>query len=285
MRHSERQAFNNCPFKFHLQEQQLRKFELTEKAEDRTFGIVIHECLKMFYDGKGLDSMLAYWNSHYPMGKQYKSKAKDYQSGIELLKTYIPYWSEQDKNWEVLETELADVIEFNDESHSLHIDLVAKNKQTQEVWAWDHKVTEKYVGKTYFKAYELDSQITRYTAFIKDKFGSCGGFYVNAMQVGHRERMYKGEPAGYYQHFDRQPFSRNNQQIEFWKKSEADWMKMIEFCKKENVWPKHLGGLCGYCDYYELCLGSGDKNVMNSLYTTDPDRVTEDFAIIDESNN
>ena len=193
------------------------------------------------------------------------------------------YWAEQDKLWEIIGTEIADTVAFNDEDHSLHIDLLARNKQTSEIWAWDHKTTDKALGKGYWKKYELDSQITRYTQYVKGKYGSCGGFIINGIQVGHRQKMYKGEPAGYYQNFDRQPFSRNDSQIKFWMQSEADWASLIKYCKESDVWPKHLSSLCGWCDYYELCMSANNESVKETLYTNAPIEKEENFNVIDET--
>lgn len=284
MRHSERSSFNSCPYRYSLEKGGLRRITAapTSNAEDRTFGQAVHAGLKAHYDGKDWEAILAEYTSVYP-DKEYKTVAKNYESGKFLLQNYRTYWSEQDKLWEILGTEVADKISFNDEEHELHIDLVAKNRQTEEVWAWDHKATEKQLGKGFWKKYELDSQITRYTKWVADKYGNCGGFIINAMQVGHRQKMYKGEPAGYYQNFDRQPFSRNPQQIQFWKDSERDWATLIEICQKSDTWPKHLSSLCGWCDYYELCMSANNESVRETLYTNEPLGEEEEFSVIDES--
>jgi hypothetical protein len=146
-----------------------------------------------------------------------------------------------------------------------------------------HNTTDKQLGKGFWKKYELDSQITRYTQYVKEKHGNCGGFIINGMQVGHRQRIYNGEPAGYYQHFDRQPFSRNAQQIQFWMESEAQWQYLIQFCENNNSWPKHLSSLCGWCDFYELCMSAGNQSVRETLYTNKPLEAEESFNVIDES--
>lgn len=283
MRHSERSKFNNCPYAFHLGQEGWRKISMTANAEDRTFGQAIHEGLKAHYDGKEWADIEKAYSSLYPADKQYKDKAKDHESGLFTLKNYQEYWSEQDKLWEILGTEVADKVLFNEEEHSLHIDLLAKHKQTGEIWAWDHKTTDKALGKGFWKKYELDSQVTRYTQWVIEKYGTCGGFIINGIQVGHRERMYKGEPAGYYQKFDRQPFSRNPQQIQFWMESEAEWKALIEHCEKSGKWPKHLGSLCGWCDFYELCMSADNESVRETLYTTDPLEIEEQINIVDET--
>lgn len=622
MRHSERGTFNSCPFKYKLEKDGVKRAYPTLNAEDRTFGIAIHEALKAHYEGKEWEEIVAEYSKLYPSDKEYASKAKSFEGGIKLLEAYRVYWSGQDELWEVIGTEVEDTVFFNDEEHSLHVDLIARNKQTSEIWAWDHKAqplesliltphgwkkmgeikigdevigsdghetkvtgvfpqgkletykvkfydgsevecsldhlwdvtsnygsqqtkvikleeiikemaigfgkrgnsfkfkvpivnkinfkinkklpihpyllgiligdgcisghtsvvsignhdaeetvnnikkilstkltikkckgnncswiilpkdvnkkgantlsnklrkiglmgkksyekfipseyltasiksrlsllqglldtdgfvyknqtifdstsqklasevvnlvrslggvsklrkrkgtkriayrveitlnneiipfrlkrkrekflkikrkqafsryiksvekigmkemqcisvynrdglyvtndfilthntTDKTLFKGFWKKYELDAQITRYTKFIKDKYGSCGGFIINAMQTGHRERAYKGEPAGYYQRFERQPFSRNDAQIKFWEDSEKDWAELIEVCAQKNIWPKHFGSLCGYCDYYELCMSSDSPSVRETIYAN------ETINIIDET--
>lgn len=285
MRHSERQAFNSCPLRFHLEETGLKKISVAEEAEDRNFGIAMHEGLKVLHETRfkpeSVELALVKFSDNYPADKNYKSKAKSHESGLSAIANYAEYWSVADENWELIGTEIAETVKFNGEEHDLHIDALFKNKQTGELWPWDHKCTEKFLGKKYHGRYELDSQITRYTFKILQKYGSCGGFYVNSIQVGHRQRMYKGEPAGYYQKFDRQPFNRDSRQIEYWKQSEAKWKLLIDFCRTKDVWPAHLSSLCSYCDYYELCMSGGDENTKESLYSKDEDR--EEVQIHDET--
>lgn len=284
MRHSERGTFNNCPWKSHLEKQGLRRVQASSRATDRTFGIAIHEGLKAHYDGKDWEAIKKVYADLYPEEKEYKAKEKDFESGLDCLKNYRAYWSSQDNLWEVVGTEVADKVTFNDEEHDLHIDLLARNKQTQEIWAWDHKTTDKKLGKGFWKKYELDSQITRYTQFVKEKYGSCGGFIINGIQVGHRQRKYNDEPAGYYQYFDRQPFSRNQQQIKFWMDSEAEWQKLMNHCEEFGIWPKHLSALCGYCDFYELCMSANNDSVRETIYTTEPIETQQEFNVVDETN-
>ena len=163
MRHSERGTFNSCPFKYHLEYSGLRKIETALQDEDRTFGQAIHAGLKAHYDGLGWTEIEKVYSDLYPNGREYKSEAKSYQAGILLLQAYSAYWSEQDKLWEIMGTEVEGKVEFNSEEHGLHIDLIAKNKQTEEIWIWDHKTTEKNIGKGFWRKFELDSQVTRYT--------------------------------------------------------------------------------------------------------------------------
>ena len=132
MRHSERSCFNTCPYKYHLERKGLRRTELSDKAEDRTFGQAIHAGLKAHYDGLGWEAVCKAYSDLYPSDKEYKSKAKDYDGGIECLRNYIEYWSEQDEKWDVVGTEIEGQVKIGDEDHELHIDLLAKNKQTGE---------------------------------------------------------------------------------------------------------------------------------------------------------
>ena len=284
MRHSERSSFNSCPYRYSLEKTGLRPITLTPNAEDRTFGQAIHAALKAHYDGKEWEDIIKEYAAIYPIQKEYKSEAKIYTGGLKLLASYRTYWADQDSRWDILGTEIAGSMEFNDDEHELHIDLLARNKQTEEVWAWDHKCTEKQLGKGFWKKYELDSQVTRYTQYVREKYGACGGFIINGMQVGHRQKMYRGEPAGYYQNFDRQPFSRSKQQIDFWMRSELEWADLIRHCEASGMWPKHLSSLCGWCDFYELCMSAGSEAVKETLYTTEIlDLAIDQPRVIDET--
>lgn len=285
MRHSERGTFNSCPYKYYLESAGLRKIETALQDEDRTFGQAIHAGLKCHYDGLGWPEIEKAYSDLYPDGRVYKSQAKSFEAGILLLKAYRAYWSEQDKLWDIMGTEVEGKVLFNDEEHGLHIDLIAKNKQTEEIWVWDHKTTEKNLGKGFWGKFELDSQVTRYTKYIKDKYGSCGGFIINALVTGHRKRAYMGEPAGYWQKFERQPFSRTLAQIKFWEESEKDWQATIKFAEETTTWPKHLGSLCSYCTFYEYCMSGGSENIKETLYTYEPigDDRSLAFNVIDET--
>lgn len=269
MRYSEKEKFNNCPYAYQLAiVEGLTKIEDGSSANDKNWGAGIHAGLEAYYQKKGWDEVKKAFLAVYPTSLSPDDQAKSVENGIKCLEMYINYYMNQDKMWEVLATEEKGVIGFGGEDHELHIDLIARNRQSSEIYFWDHKTANKTPSPTYWKGYELSGQLTRYTVYVQEKYGECAGAYINNIAVGHRLRMYKGEPAGFWAKFERQLFNRTKAQIEDWKRSDENWMKLIEFCKKENVWPKSLGKLCGWCDFYELCLASGDPQIKELMYET-----------------
>lgn len=266
MRYSEKEAFNSCPYKYKLHQDGLSKQVEGSDAHDKNWGAAIHAGLYAHYMQKEWGDVRAAFLSEYPANLNESDLAKTTESGIECLQKYIAHYQTQDQMWEVLGAEEVGSVNIGGEDHDLHIDLVARNKQSGDIYLWDHKTSGKSASMTYWKGFELSGQLTRYCVYVKEKYGSCAGAIINNVAVGHRQRMYKGEPAGFWVKFERQLFNRSTQQIEFWRKSDEEWMRMIEFCKKDNVWPKALNKLCAWCEYYELCLASGDEQIKELLY-------------------
>lgn len=265
MRHSDREQFNNCPQAYRYRQDGLVKVEESASSNHAGWGSAIHKGLESHYKGANAkDAFLA----DYPENIDEDDLAKNKESGIVVLEAYAKHYATIDQMWEVLSTEELGQVEIGGENHDLHIDLVARHRQSGEIYLWDHKTTEKRASPTYWRSFELSAQLTRYCVFVKEKYGQCSGAIINNISVGHRKRAYKGEPAGFHFAFERQMFNRTPQQIAFWKESEEGWMKLIGFCEKEQVWPKALGKLCAWCSYYELCLASGDEQIKELMYET-----------------
>lgn len=271
MRHSQRSRFNNCPYAYSLEQQGLRKAEEGAESNDRSWGAAMHGALQFHYDKKPLDACVEEFERLYPEDMDPSNLAKTKENGRGILKLYTEYCVEMDKEWEVLGTEVEDDVEIENETgqlgHQLHIDLVARHRQSGSVYFWDHKFTEKALGRSFWHKYELDAQMTRYTEYIIQKYGSCGGCIVNAISARFLKRKNKYEEGpGLVVDMDRHIFNRTPDQIEFWKESERDWMRMMEFSKKESCYPRLLGTLCSWCEYWDLCIASADESVKEILY-------------------
>lgn len=267
MRYSEKEAFNNCPYKYKLQQDGLTKQVEGSDAHDKNWGQGIHAGLKAHYDGKGWEEIRAEFLREYPESLNSDDLSKTSESGIECLDRYRRYYVGQDTNWEVLGTEEEGSVSIGGEDHDLHIDLVARNKQSGDIYLWDHKTTAKSASPTYWKGFELSGQLTRYCVYVKEKYGSCAGAIINNISVKHLKIKNKyGEGPGFVVNFERQLFNRSPQQVAFWRESDEAWMKQIQFSKENNCWPRALGKLCAWCEYYELCLASGDEQIKELLY-------------------
>ena len=268
MRYSEKEAFNSCPYKYKLQQDGLKKQVEGSDAHDKNWGAAIHNGLMLHYKGMDWNKVEIGFKELYPANLVEDDQAKTVESGIECLRRYIEYYKQQDQNWEVLGTEEEGSISIGGEDHDLHIDLVARNKQSGDIYLWDHKTTGKTASPTYWRGFELSGQLTRYCVYVIEKYGSCAGAIINNIAVGHRQRAYKGEPAGYWCKFERQLFNRSPQQVRFWRESDEMWMKQIAFSKETDCWPRALNKMCAWCEYYELCLASADEQIKELLYET-----------------
>jgi len=109
-----------------------------------------------------------------------------------------------------------------------------------------------YLSFEFWTQFSPNSQITKYTSHIFKKYGSCSGFYINAIGVGYRSRQYKGEPAGFWYKLERQMFNRNREQLKIEEKDTAYWISMIEKSKAENFYGMNTNS-CKWCVYRQLC--------------------------------
>lgn len=269
MRYSEQQAFNNCPFAYKLAYlDKIQKAQTGEESNDRDFGAAIHSGLEVHYKGGSEGDVAAAFSAAFPVNLAGAEGSKTIDNGLECLRRYVQYYKEQDKNWKVLGTELLGVIEIGGEKHDLHIDLVAENLQGGGIYIWDHKTTGKTPSPTYWKAFEVSGQLSRYAAFVQEKFGQCSGVLINNITFKSLLRKNKyGEGPGLVLGFERQVFSRSKAQIEFWRNSDVQWMELMRRCKETGCFPKALNRMCTYCEFYELCMSCDDEQIRSLLYT------------------
>lgn len=268
MRYSEKEAFNSCPQKFKWQQDGLKKEQDGRSVHHLNWGAAFHAGLEAHYKGASLAEVEEAFVALYPTNLDDSDPAKTRENGMETLRRYVGFYKEQDAVWEVLDTEHAGLIEIGEEEHGLHIDLIARHRQTGEIYFWDHKTSAKEPSVTYWKSFEMSGQVSRYTDYVVQKFGSCAGCYINNVSVKFlkRKNVY-GEGPGLIVKFERQLFNRTPEQLSWWRKSDEQWMKLMEFAKQSGVYPRALNTLCAWCEYYELCLASGDEQIKELLYT------------------
>jgi len=268
MSHSRVSCFNGCPRQYQLKYVEcLERIDKQEFQNDSVWGSAIHAGLQAHYLGGQWSDVEKAFVSAYPADLNPSDEAKSQEGGILCLKNYIEFYREQDKDWKILKVEVKGKVLNGEDSHNVIIDIVAMHIPSQTVYAWDHKTTTTEKMKySFWKRYELDAQVTMYTEHIRQEYGSCAGFWINGIAVGHRKRMYKGEPAGHYQKFERNLFPRTNEQIDDWKRSDTKWKRMMEFAQKDDVFPKAFNGLCNYCEFSDLCKSADDPQILELLY-------------------
>ena len=259
-------TFQACPERYRLQ--YVEKLEKREEGQEelaRNWGSAIHAALARLYKGEGMSAAREAFCAECPSEISQEESVRTRENGLLLLEQYAHRY-QGDPGWKVLEVEVKERFELNGVEFTVQLDLVAESLQGAGIFLWDHKTTERAFSPTYWSKFEMDEQISAYSYWIKRKYGECGGGLINGIQVGHRKRMYKGEPAGFYSKFERQIFSRSPQQLKQWEQNVGVWAGKIEQAGQTGVYGLVPGALCSYCSFRELCMSGGDQQVKDVLY-------------------
>lgn len=258
---SQLQEFKNCQYRYWLHYGLgYAKRQEGEGEHDRNFGTAIHGGLETYYKGGDRQKVLDNFASLYPDQLKADDLAKTQENGKKLLQAYIDHYSAEDKRFKILGVEEGGTFEIAEGvSYRVKIDLVVENLEQGGIYVMDHKTTGKSFDYRYWSQFEPNSQLTGYVAWAKNRFGACSGAYVNGIRLGHRQRSYKGEPAGFYYEFQRQLFNRNEQQIENWKRDTVNWINQLEKVKDQGTPGKNMGA-CAYCSYRPICLAEWNPN-------------------------
>lgn len=268
---SKLQQFKNCPESFRLKYLEgLKKREDGVEDHDKNFGKAIHSGLEAHYLGKPIESVKEGFTREYPLQLSEEDLAKTQENGLILLEAYIKHYKEEDKRWTVKAVEVADQFEIgNGIQFQVKIDLVVEQQGC--IYFVDHKTTGKAFNWAYWQQFEPNSQITAYTAYCQAKYGECSGGIINALQLGYRQRAYKGEPAGFHYQFQRQLFNRNRDQINEWKRDTIGWIEDMDhmssavYIGEPLAWPKNEGQ-CRFCSFKEICISLADEQIIEQLY-------------------
>ena len=265
------QTFKNCPESYRLKYlQKLRKIQEDSVEHDRNFGSAIHAGLEAHYKGQPIEVVKKSFVDNYPIQLNGEDLAKTQENGLILLDAYIKHYAQEDKGWTIRAVEVKDKFLIGEVEFVVKIDLVVEKQGC--IYFVDHKTTGKTFNWTYWQQFEPNSQITAYTAYCQAKYGECSGGIINAIQLGHRQKAYKGEPAGFHYSFQRQLFNRNRQQVEAWKLDQLKWVKkfkveeQIEMEMSDGgVWTKNEGQ-CRFCSYQAICISCNDEQIKEQLY-------------------
>lgn len=274
--HSKLQTFKNCPEQYRLKNVLgLTKIQEGVDEHDKNFGKAIHSGLEAHYKGKPIEEVREAFKLDYPDQLSPDDLAKTQENGITLLDAYVKHYEHEDKGWTIKAVEVTDTFELAPGiPFTVKIDLVVEQQGC--IYFVDHKTTGKAFNYQYWSQFDPNPQITGYTAYCQSKFGECSGGIINGLQLGYRQRAYKGEPAGFHYSFQRQLFNRNRQQVEAWKHDTINWIGEIEHSKDQIIdelsptWRKNEGQ-CRFCSFKEVCISCADPQIIEQLYTvTDP---------------
>lgn len=276
------QAYKDCHERYRLRfiEALVKRTDGLE-SHDINFGSATHAALEAHYKGQSVDQAKSVFEAEYGVQLDLEDKAKTLENGLNMIEAYIKHYASEDKSFEVLEVEQPDEVEL-----APGIKFVVKRdtviRQQGCIYVLEHKSTKKSLTFDYWQQFEPNSQLSAQTYSCIKKYGECSGVIVNALQVGHRERAYKGEPAGAYFKFQRQVFNRTKEQVEAWRQDTLGWIAKIEANRvgaKDLSWLKNEGQ-CRFCSFKEVCITLADEQIIESLF----DRVENPYAYIGEIN-
>lgn len=268
--HSALSTYRACSLKYALHyEYHLEPLE-PPSAHDQNYGLAWHEGIAALYSPNGTVRKAqeaftsAYPESAYPSVLPVRSQGKTFSNGIRALASYATRWREEDSFWEVLQVEQLENMD-GAEDRVLRLDLVVRDKRDGQVYGVDTKTTSSYLDNDFWKRFEPDSQVRTYTQHIKNQYGHCGGFYINAATFKHRSKAYtprtgpdKGvqQPAGDWHAFARMVFNPNADCLELERDNFAYWTSRIERDRSSGKWGYNTQSCHMYgqeCEYFKLC--------------------------------
>ena len=264
-------SFRSCPRKFFYEYvASIEPVEEGETEHDRSFGAAIHKALECLYKEVSVDEAKTAFDLAYPKQLDLEDFEKTPENGKKLIEAYWTRYGPQMKDWKVLAVEVLDEYEPIDGLvFRVKLDLVAENLKYGGVYGFDWKTTGKNLNYRYWSQFNPNSQISTYFDYITKKFGSCAGFYIDAMSFGYRKRAYKGEPAGFHYQLDRQLFTQTKDQLDDWRRSEHEWGHRLNDAITRNQFPMDTAS-CTYCSYRPICAAGWswelDKELILAQY-------------------
>lgn len=249
--------YRDCPLAcFYHNELKLRKREEGAETHHMAFSKAFHRGLETLYlnptgwgETKLVNTAVAQFEQRYPRQLDPSDLAKTQLNGSAALVAYVNRWREEDRKYRILTVEQMD---NQDDGFVVKLDLVVQDVNTEQIYGVDHKVTGRYLNYDYWRQFEPNSQIVEYVRFIKQRFGFCDGFIVNAISLRYLQRASKNGPAGPWFNFERQTFQVNERQMEYDLKSRQYWTRRIEQSKTDGEWGMNTSQ-CRFCEYADLC--------------------------------
>lgn len=263
------QTFITCPRKYYNRYVlQLKKARYDERDIDKDFGSAVHAALEVLYKEHDLVKAKQCFREGFT-GLE-TEKCKTPANGEILIEAYWNYWNKpvsdlSDTNLETVGVEVLDTVEIGQVQYLVKVDRIVKNNIGH--WFMDHKTTTK-LGNNYFYQFDPNMQFSGYAKYVTAKYGQCAGGIVDAIVVGHREKPYKGEPAGFHFKFVRDIVNRNKEQLADFEQNVIAWCGALGEALETNVWPKNEGSCHGFkgCAYKELCTSCDDQEIRETLY-------------------
>lgn len=256
------QAYAKCPLMGHYQ-YDLHLQPREGSSHHLAFGKAMHKAFEILYTQGDAAKAKAALREWYPQQLDLADLAKTADNGCFTIDAYIKEYG-WDKDWKVLAVENMDMTE---DDYVVKLDLVVEEQRTGNILGVDHKFTGRYLNADFFNEFNPNSQVTQYYRYVKEKFGRCDGFIVNAVGMRYRQRAHKGEPAGFWCAFERLVLNRTEQQIAQDQESKQYWIERIERARETGIYGMNTSS-CRFCSYRQACGAGWDWENDSELILT-----------------
>lgn len=286
--HSSLAMYKACPLKYHYHYNCHLQPQTPGSQHDLDFGSAMHAGIQQLYTPDGTVAKAreafaaAYPESGYPATLPYWSPGKSFQNGLAAIGGYAQHWREDDRYWEVLEVEKLESVNDDEDEKVLRLDLIVRDIRDGQVYGVDTKTTGRYLDSGYWTGFEPHSQVRMYAQHIRERYGECAGFIINAISLRHRSKgvtPYKGPnkgvflPAGDWYEFKRMTFTPNVDCLQLEQTNIQYWLDRVRVDQERDTWGYntdscHKGGV--ECQYHALCSAGyswpQDDELILSLY-------------------
>jgi hypothetical protein len=269
--YSQISTYAACPLKYKLRYLDYLMPIQEGGRHDLDFGGAMHDALAVLYGPQGSVKAAheafasSYPESQYPDSLPMWSQGKSFAGGLAAIGAYANHYRDEDRYWQVLSVERMNTSDDGEERRLVRLDLVVRDTRDDMVYGIDNKITGKYLDANYWAAFDPHSQIRQYVDHLQKKYGECGGFYINALSLRHRQKAYtprsgpqKGIqlPAGDWCEFKRMCFNPNAEAVEAERDSMSAWIHRIEQSKETNTWGYNTDHCVRgpiFCEYHQMC--------------------------------
>ena len=263
-------TFMSCPEKYRLQFiEGLQKAEPGESERPKLFGSAIHRGLEGFNRGQPIQDATRHAQAAYTVAVPESEKLYRPEHLTTILKEYSVYHLQNFQDWRVREVEQPFSWKPDGQTEFL-VKSDLRIQRGEDHYAVNYKTTRKYVDDGFWKKWLLHFQTKAEVEACRVKYGSCAGLILVVLQFGYRTRAYKGDPPGFWCRVSHQELNVPEHQLMDWRQNAIKWLHRIDEAQRGNIrgiqWPKHESN-CGWCEYYELCLSSGNPQVKEALYS------------------
>lgn len=270
------QQYKSCPLScFYKYEAKLKKIDDEASEHHLVYGRAMHAALRLIYLGDSVQSAKTAFLEQYVKQLDTLDNAKTRENGVIVLDAYMNTYIDDMGKWKVVSCEEKEHFEYGGEdSFTVILDLVMENRAYGGIYGFDHKIVggkKANLSEDFWYQFEPNSQVNKYCSFIKSKYGDCSGFYINAIGMGYRSRMYKGEPAGFHFRFRRNMFNPTVEQLERENSDTKYWIERIEHSKATSCFGMNTEA-CRWCEYRTICKSGWkwpeDKELIEITYST-----------------